>query len=39
MLDAIPSIESFSQAVLSRMDAAWSYDRGTGRYRDEKENS
>lgn len=36
MLDAIPSIESFSQAVLSRMDAAWSYDRGTGRYRDEK---
>lgn len=30
-------LSSFSQAVLSaRMDAAWSYDRVTGRYRDER---
>ena len=30
-------LSSFSQAVLSaRMDAAWSYDRDAGRYRDER---
>ncbi len=30
-------ISQFSSIVLStRLDAAWSYDRGTGRYRDEK---
>jgi hypothetical protein len=30
-------LSSFSSAVLAtRMDAAWSYDRNTGRYRDEK---
>ena len=31
------SLSAFSEAVLSsRMDAAWSYDRNTGRYRDER---
>jgi len=30
-------LSAFSEAVLSsRMDAAWSYDRNTGRYRDER---
>lgn len=34
MLNNLPQ---FTEAVLSsRMDAAWSYDRNTGRYRDEK---
>ena len=31
------NLASFSDVVLSsRMDAAWSYDRNTGRYRDER---
>ena len=31
------NLGAFSEAVLSsRMDAAWSYDRNTGRYRDER---